>query len=85
VKRVSYPFVVVVFSIVTIFLLTFSTFMSSAETINATKEPPVIYDPYYVGIFGGFVAPDELKVDNGPSIKLNNSWAAGAKTGYYLS
>lgn len=81
-KRVSYPFVGVVLSIITIFLLTFSTFISSAETINATKEPPVIYDPYYVGIFGGFVVPDELKTENGGSVKLQNSWMAGAKAGY---
>ncbi|ESP62561.1 Outer membrane protein A precursor [Smithella sp. ME-1] len=81
-KRVSYPFVVIVLSIVTIFLLTFSPFTSSAETINATKEPVEIYNPFYVGVFGGFVVPDELKVDNGPSIKLNNSWAAGVKAGY---
>jgi len=82
VKRVSYPFVVIVLSIVTIFLLTFSPFMSSAENINATKESPVIYDPYYVGIFGGFVVPDEIKTENGGAVKLQNSWMAGAKAGY---
>jgi len=80
VKRVSYPFVV--FSLAVFFILTFSSFVSFAEPINSTKEPVEIYHPFYVGVFGGFVAPDELKVDNGPSIKLNNSWAAGAKAGY---
>ena len=63
VKRDSCPFVV--FSLAVFFLLTFSSFVLAAEPINATKEPVVVYNPYYIGIFGGFVVPDELKVDNG--------------------
>ena len=62
-KRDSYRFIV--FSLVAFFLLTFSSFVSAAETINATKEPVVVYNPFYVGIFGGFVVPDELKVETG--------------------
>lgn len=81
-KRDSYRYIV--FSLSVFFLLTFSSFVSAVETIQSTKEPAIVYNPFYVGIFGGFVAPDELKVDNGgtESIKLNNSWAAGAKAGY---
>ena len=79
-KRDSFPFVV--FSLAVFFLLTFSSFVLAAEPINATKEPVVVYNPYYIGIFGGFVVPDELKVENGETIKLNNSWTAGAKAGY---
>jgi OmpA-OmpF porin, OOP family len=82
VKRAPYSFVVVALSVAAFFLLTFSSFASAAESISATKEPFEIYNPFYVGIFGGFVVPDELKVDNGETIKLNNSWAAGAKAGY---
>jgi len=82
VKKASCHFGVVVLSVATFFLLTFSSFVSAAETIQATKEPVVVYNPFYIGIFGGFVVPDELKVDNGGTIKLNNSWAAGAKAGY---
>jgi OOP family OmpA-OmpF porin len=82
VKKASYP--LVVFSAAIFFLLTFSSFVSAAEPINATKEPVVIYNPIYLGVFGAFVAPDELKLENGGTekIKLNNSWAAGAKAGY---
>jgi OOP family OmpA-OmpF porin len=71
-----------VFSLAAFFLLTFSSFVSAAEPIHATQEPAVIYNPFYVGVFGGFVVPDELKVENDETIKLNNSWAAGAKAGY---
>ena len=81
-KRNSCPFVVVALSVATFFILTFSSFVSAAETVQATKEPVVVYNPFYVGIFGAYVVPDELKVDNGGTIKLNNSWAAGAKAGY---
>jgi len=82
VKKASYP--LVVFGAAIFFLLTFSSFVSAAEPINATKEPVVIYNPIYLGVFGAFVAPDELKLENGGTdkIKLNNSWAAGAKAGY---
>ena len=81
-KKAFYPFIV--FSLAIFFLLTFSSFVSAAEPINATKEPVVVYNPFYVGVFGGFVVPDELKVENGGTekFKLNNSWAAGAKAGY---
>lgn len=78
-KRVAYHFVVLVLA--SFFILTFSSF-SVAEPIYATKEPVEIYHPFYMGAFGAWVIPDELKLDNGPSIKLNNSWAAGAKAGY---
>ena len=81
-KRASYPFVV--FSLAVFFLLTFSSFVLAAEPINATKAPVVVYNPFYVGVFGGFVVPDDLKVENGGSleVQLNNSWTAGAKAGY---
>jgi len=82
VKRAPYSFAVVVLSLVTFFLLTLSSFVSASEPISATKEPVEIYNPYYVGIFGAYVVPDGLKVENGQTIKLNNSWAAGAKAGY---
>jgi len=81
VKKASRYLVVTLITAIFV-LLTFSTFTSAAETISATKEPVVVHHPYYVGIFGGAVIPDELKVDNGESIKLNNSWIAGIKGGY---
>jgi HSP90 family molecular chaperone len=82
VKRGSYLFVV--FSLAALFLLTFSSFVSAAETIQSTKEPVAVYNPFYVGFFGGFVVPDELKVETAGTnkSKMENSWAAGAKAGY---
>jgi len=69
------------FILTVLFLLTFTSY-SSAEPIYATKEPVEIYDPLYVGVFGGFIVPDDLRVDGGPDFQLDNSWAAGAKAGY---
>lgn len=79
-KKHSFPYLVLI--VASFLLLTLSSFVSAAEPIQATKEPVEIYHPFYVGGFGGWVIPDELKLDNGPSIELNNSWAAGAKAGY---
>ena len=39
--------------------------------------------PYYVGIFGGYVMPDDLEVGN-EDVSMDNSWALGAKFGYIL-
>jgi OmpA-OmpF porin, OOP family len=82
VKRNSYHFIV--FSLAALFLLTFSSFVSAAETIQSTQEPAAVYKPFYVGIFGGLVVPDELKVETAGTdkFKLENTWAAGAKAGY---
>ncbi len=83
-KRYSHPFVVLMLA--AFFLLTFSSFLSAAEPINSTKEPVEIYHPFYIGVFGGWVIPDELEVDTEKGetqkIDLDNSWAAGAKAGY---
>jgi OOP family OmpA-OmpF porin len=73
--------VCIVFILAVFFLLTFSSY-SMAEPIYATKEPVVINHPLYFGVFGGFVVPDDLNVDEGTDIQLDNSWAAGAKAGY---
>jgi len=82
VKKAFYPLVVL--SLVISFLLTIPSFVSASESIHATKDPVAIYHPFYAGIFGAFVVPDELKLKNGVSetINLSNSWAAGVKGGY---
>jgi OmpA-OmpF porin, OOP family len=85
VKRYFYPFVVYCLAI--FFLLTFASFALAADSIKATQEPAVDYKPFYVGVFGGFVAPDDLRVDTGSGtqeVQLYNSWTAGAKAGYIL-
>lgn len=38
--------------------------------------------PYYVGVFGGYVMPDDL--EDGTDISLDNSWALGLKGGYIV-
>lgn len=38
--------------------------------------------PFYVGLFGGYVMPDDL--ENGADISLDNSWALGLKGGYIV-
>ncbi|MCU0554224.1 MAG: outer membrane beta-barrel protein [Syntrophales bacterium] len=38
--------------------------------------------PFYVGLFGGYVMPDDL--ENGADISLDNSWALGVKGGYIV-
>jgi len=38
----------------------------------------------YVGVFGAFVVPEDLDLDNGGEIELDESWALGAKVGYII-
>lgn len=74
-----------IFGLAAFFLLSASSFATAAEPIHATKEPTVVYHPFYVGVFGGYITHDELKMDNGgatSTLHLNNSWTAGAKAGY---
>lgn len=82
-KRASLFFVVVILA--SFFLLTLAA-TAKAEPIYATKEPVEIYHPFYVGVFGAWVIPDELilKDENSTKYKyiLDNSWGAGAKFGY---
>jgi len=43
--------------------------------------------PYYAGVFGGYVIPDKMKLENGSEsrdVSFKNSWALGAKVGYIL-
>jgi len=40
--------------------------------------------PFYVGVFGAFVMPDDLELENRPDISLDDSWAIGVKGGYII-
>lgn len=42
--------------------------------------------PFYVGVFGGYVIPEDLEVDADESVDvdLDDSWAIGAKFGYII-
>jgi len=67
----------VVFSL-TAFLLLTTVPVASAQQAG----------PFYVGVLGGFVAPDDLEVtkEGGSSrdIDVDDSWAIGAKFGYII-
>jgi hypothetical protein len=38
--------------------------------------------PFYAGLFGGYVMPDDL--ENGSNVSLDSSWALGVKGGYII-
>jgi len=40
--------------------------------------------PFYVGVFGAFVMPEDLELEHGPDISLDDSWAIGVKGGYVI-
>jgi len=80
-----------VFGMVVFLFLTLAPLASAADPIYATKEPisigdkpAEVYNPYYIGIFGGWTVPDDLKVENGTrrDLQLDNSWTLGGKLGY---
>ncbi len=70
-KRISHA--IIVFSLATILLLT-----------SASIAPAAEQGPYYVGIFGGWVMPQDLSVSDGPDVPLKDSWALGIKGGYII-
>lgn len=44
-------------------------------------------NPFYVGVFGGYVIPEDLEVDadnESVDVDLDDSWAIGAKFGYII-
>ncbi len=65
-------------SVFVLFLAAF--FLFTSVPIATAKEA----GPVYVGVFGGYVRPNDLKVEDGESIdvSLKDSWAIGAKVGY---
>ena len=58
-----------------------STFLLFSSVSTAPAAPA---GPFYVGIFGGYVIPDDLKVENdiNEDVSLKESWTVGAKAGY---
>jgi opacity protein-like surface antigen len=51
---------------------------------SVSTAPAAEAGPFYIGVFGGYVMPDDLKKENGESVDLSlkSSWAIGAKVGY---
>jgi opacity protein-like surface antigen len=67
-KRIAVSAVVVAFAL---FLV-----MAPVQTAKAADAGP------YVGVFGGYVFPEDLEISGGPDIGVDNTWMAGAKFGY---
>jgi len=40
--------------------------------------------PFYVGVFGSYVMPEDLDTDHGDEIDLDDSWGLGIKGGYII-
>lgn len=66
-----------------VFVLLISGMLVLTATPAATAAPQ---GPFYVGVFGGYVMPDDLELENGGSVdvSLDNSWTIGAKFGYII-
>jgi opacity protein-like surface antigen len=68
-----------IYSAFLVFCLATFLLFSSVSTAPAAEA-----GPFYVGVFGGYVMPDDLKIEDGGSVDLSlkSSWAIGAKVGY---
>lgn len=67
-----------IYRAIVVFSLTVFLFIATASIAPAQEAGPL-----YVGIFGGYVIPQDLEF--GPfELDMKNSWAAGAKVGYIL-
>jgi opacity protein-like surface antigen len=64
---------IIVFGLVAFLLLTSTSFAPAAEQ-----------GPFYVGIFGGYIMPEDLSVSNGPDVPVKDSWGIGIKGGYII-
>jgi len=62
---------------------------------NVSTLPAVEAGPFYVGVFGGYVVPGDMEIDDEDNdwyddddgefdIELDESWAAGVKFGYII-
>jgi opacity protein-like surface antigen len=49
---------------------------------SVSTAPAAEAGPLYIGVFGGYVRPNDLTVENSADVKLKSSWAIGAKAGY---
>lgn len=66
---------------VLVFCLATFILFTSVSTVPAKEAGPV-----YVGVFGGYVIPSDLRIEDGGSqdVSLKKSWAIGAKVGYII-
>jgi len=52
--------------------------------VSPSAAPAADQGPFYVGIVGGYVIPQDLKVSNSSDVSLKDSWALGIKGGYII-
>lgn len=66
----------IIIPILVLFLVLIST-----PAAKAAEEKP-----FYVGVFGGYVIPNDLELSNGGDVdvKMKESWMLGAKFGYII-
>jgi opacity protein-like surface antigen len=67
-----------------VFIVCLSTFFLF---ISVSIAPAKEAGPFYVGLFGGYVMPNDLEITGGlfeddRDVSLDNSWMIGAKFGY---
>ncbi len=68
-----------VFSRVLVLLLSAALVFASVPAATAKEA-----GPFYVGLYGGWVMPEDLEPDEGSDVALKDSWALGAKFGYVI-
>lgn len=68
-----------VFSCVLVLVLSGMLFFTSVPAATAAEK-----GPYYVGLYGGWVMPQDLEPEDGDDIALKDSWALGVKFGYII-
>ncbi|MGZ6220901.1 MAG: outer membrane protein, partial [Syntrophales bacterium] len=49
---------------------------------SVSTAPAAQAGPFYIGVFGGYVIPSDLEIENSADVSLKSSWAIGAKAGY---
>jgi len=62
-----------------VFILSAFLLLTTAPVTSAQMA-----GPFYVGVFGGFVMPDNLRLEWGYDESLDDSWAVGVKVGYII-
>ncbi len=53
-------------------------------SVSPSLAPAEEQRPFYVGILGGYVMPQDLNVSSGADVNLKDSWAIGIKAGYNI-
>ena len=66
-----------IYGAILVFCLATFLLFTSVSTAPAKEAGPL-----YIGVFGGYVKPNDLEVENSADVSLKDGWAIGAKAGY---